>query len=111
MYFTIESANKYIKDNKEKVNNQYRLKYHMMPPVGWMNDPNGLVKYNGRYHLFYQFYPYDSQWGPMHWGHFVSDDLINYEDLDVALVPEEYIAETGCFSGGAIVKDNKINLV
>ena len=73
----LQKANDYIKKNKDKVNQLYRLKYHMMPPVGWMNDPNGLVFKDNQYHLFYQFYPYDSQWGPMHWGHFKSKDLIN----------------------------------
>lgn len=110
MNYTLEKANEYIKANKSEVNQFYRLKYHMAPPIGWMNDPNGLVKYNGEYHFFYQFYPYDSVWGPMHWGHFVTKDLINYKDLDVALAPDA-LEETGCFSGGAIVDDNKINLV
>ena len=111
MVYTIDSANRYIEENKEKVNKQYRLKYHMSPPVGWMNDPNGLVYFNNKYHLFYQFYPYDSKWGPMHWGHFESEDLINYKDVSVALAPDANILETGCFSGGAIVDDNKLNLV
>ena len=78
MKYTINKANEYIQLNRNIVNQQYRLKFHMMPPVGWMNDPNGLAKYNGKYHLFYQYYPYDSKWGPMHWGHFVSKDLISY---------------------------------
>lgn len=110
MNYTLEKANEYIKANKSKVNPIYRLKYHMSAPIGWMNDPNGLVKFNDEYHLFYQFYPYDSKWGPMHWGHFVTKDLINYKDLDVALAPDEK-EETGCFSGGALIDDNKINLV
>ena len=107
----LQKANDYIKNNKDKVNQLYRLKYHMMPPVGWMNDPNGLVFKDNQYHLFYQFYPYDSKWGPMHWGHFKSKDLINYTDMPVALAPSENIKESGCFSGGAIVDNNKINLV
>ena len=67
MNYTLDNANEYIEGNKDKVNKLYRLKYHMMPPVGWMNDPNGLIYKDGIYHLFYQFYPYDSKWGPMHW--------------------------------------------
>ena len=110
MNYTLERANNYIKSNKSEVNQIYRLKYHMAPPIGWMNDPNGLVKFNDEYHFFYQFYPYDSVWGPMHWGHFVTKDLINYKDLDVALAPDRD-DESGCFSGGAIVDNNKINLV
>ena len=108
--YTVAKANTYILNNKDKVNPRYRLKYHFMPPIGWMNDPNGLVKYKDEYHIFYQFYPYDSVWGPMHWGHASSNDLIHFKNLDVALAPDE-IDETGCFSGGAIIEDDQINLV
>lgn len=108
--YTVAKANTYILNNKDKVNPRYRLKYHFMPPIGWMNDPNGLVKYKDEYHIFYQFYPYDSVWGPMHWGHASSNDLIHFKNLDVALAPDE-IDETGCFSGGAIIDDDQINLV
>ncbi len=110
MKYTVDNANRYIKENKNNVNKLYRLKYHMSPPIGWMNDPNGLTFFENKYHLFYQYYPYDSVWGPMHWGHFISNDLIKYDDLDVALAPDQE-DETGCFSGGAIVDDNKINLI
>jgi beta-fructofuranosidase len=108
--YTVAKANSYILNNKDKVNPRYRLKYHFMPPIGWMNDPNGLVKYKNEYHIFYQFYPYDSVWGPMHWGHAKSIDLIHFNDLDVALAPD-LPDETGCFSGGAIIDKDKINLV
>lgn len=111
MNYTLDNANEYIKGNKDKVNKLYRLKYHMMPPVGWMNDPNGLIYKDGIYHLFYQFYPYDSKWGPMHWGHFETKDFIKYQDKKVALAPDDNENETGCFSGGAILDNNKINLV
>ena len=109
MKYTLSNANKYIEKNKDKINKQYRLKYHMSCPVGWMNDPNGLVYFNGEYHLFYQYYPYDSKWGPMHWGHFVSKDLVKYKDVNVALAPNNKYF--GCFSGGAIVINNRLNLV
>lgn len=54
-----------------------------------MNDPNGLIYYKGKYHLFYQFYPYGPYWSAMHWGHAISDDLLNWEYLPVALAPSE----------------------
>ncbi len=111
MNYSIKSANDFISSNAKKVNKNYRLKYHMMPPVGWMNDPNGLVKFKDEYHLFYQFYPYDSKWGPMHWGHFVSKDLISYQDYPVALAPENQAVESGCFSGGAIVSKDELHLI
>ncbi|MCF7930810.1 MAG: GH32 C-terminal domain-containing protein [Acholeplasmataceae bacterium] len=99
---TIAQANLYVEENKHKVNNMYRLKFHAMPEYGWMNDPNGLVFYRGEYHIFYQHHPYDSVWGPMHWGHMVSKDLVEFKYLPIALAPDQD-DETGCFSGGAIV--------
>lgn len=108
MAYTVQKANEYIKT--ATVNGQYRMNYHMMPPVGWMNDPNGLIKFDGAFHLFYQFYPYESKNGAMHWGHFVSDDLVSYRDVSVALAPDAD-GEDGCFSGGAEVQDGKIALV
>jgi len=108
---TVERANDYIQENREKVNPRYRPAFHVAPPVGWMNDPNGFVYYQGEYHLFYQFYPYNSQWGPMHWGHAKSKDLIHWEELPVALAPDEWYDKDGCFSGSAIEKDGRLYLM
>ncbi len=78
----------------------YRPQFHFSPPKYWMNDPNGLVYHQGVYHLFYQYYPEDIEWGPMHWGHATSKDLLKWEHRPIALFPDEhgYI-----FSGSAVV--------
>ena len=80
-----------------------RPKLHFTPPTGWMNDPNGLILFKGEYHVFYQHYPDDLKWGPMHWGHAVSHDLVNWTHLPIALEPgpEGYI-----FSGSIVIDDS-----
>ena len=88
-----------------------RLKYHFEPKKGWMNDPNGLSKFNGVYHAFYQYYPYAKVWGPMHWGHATSKDLIHWKEEQIALFPDKiYENDGGCFSGSAIEKDGILYL-
>ena len=106
-----EEANQYIKKNKHNVNNEYRLNYHLMGEYGWINDPNGFIQYKDMYHLFYQYYPYESVWGPMHWGHSISKDLVKWDYLPVALAPDEDFDRDGCFSGSAIEKDDKLYLM
>lgn len=82
---------------------QYRPQYHFSPPKMWMNDPNGLVYNEGIYHLFYQYYPDDIVWGPMHWGHAVSEDMVHWEHKPIALYPDEHGL---IFSGSAVVDRN-----
>jgi len=82
---------------------QYRPSYHFSPAAHWMNDPNGMVYYQGTYHLFYQYYPGAMVWGPMHWGHATSQNLTSWQEQPIALYPDSlgYI-----FSGSAVVDAN-----
>lgn len=93
--FTIENANNHIKSTE--VNDKYYPKYNFAAPVGWINDPNGLVVYKDELHLFYQYYPYDSVHGKMHWGHAKTKDGLNWEHLDVALAPDKEYDIDGVF--------------
>ncbi|WP_077622426.1 glycoside hydrolase family 32 protein [Sediminibacillus massiliensis] len=109
--YTLERANNYIKKSSNQVKQGYRHHYHLMAPIGWINDPNGFIYYKGEYHLFYQYYPYKAEWGPMHWGHAKSKDLIKWETFPVALAPDQIYDKDGCFSGTAIEKDGKMYLM
>mgnify|MGYP003623466545 CR=1 FL=1 len=88
--------------NAASVNATYRPAVHSAPPIGWINDPNGFGHFQGEYHLFGQYYPYAPIWGPMHWGHWTSDDLVRWQWRDVALAPDQPYDDLGCFSGTSI---------
>jgi len=90
-------------NQKPYYSEQYRPRFHFSPDSMWMNDPNGMVYYKGEYHLFYQYHPYSNVWGPMHWGHAVTTDLIHWEHLPVALYPDSLGT---IFSGSAVIDWN-----
>lgn len=85
-------------------------KGHLKAPGNWINDPNGFIYYKGKYHLFYQHFPYGPCWGTMHWGHAVSDDLVEWEHKGIALFPSQYGDQNGCFSGSAVENEGKMVL-
>jgi len=88
-----------------------RLLHHFEPRFGWMNDPNGLVFFRGKYHAFFQHNPYAPAWDTMYWGHAVSDGLLHWEEQPLALAPDQwYEDDTGCWSGSAVVKDDRLYL-
>ncbi len=104
-------ANSYIARNSGTVVQRYRHSYHVMPEIGWCNDPNGFAYYDGKIHLFYQYNPYSAGWDTMHWGHVTSRDFIKWEYQPVALAPDMPYDDCGCFSGSAIEKDGMLYLM
>lgn len=80
-----------------------RPAYHFAPPANWMNDPNGVIRRDGWWHLFYQHNPYGDEWGHIHWGHARSRDLVHWEHLPIALWPSQELGEEHCFSGCAAI--------
>ena len=81
LFFCCKEQNSFDNEkvNAEVTTESYRPQYHFTPKTSWMNDPNGLVYHNDNYHLFYQYYPDSTVWGPMHWGHAKSKDLLHWK--------------------------------
>ena len=98
----LQNVRYYEKKESEAVTKEERPVFHFSPRIGWLNDPNGFSFYNNEYHLFYQYHPYSTYWGPMHWGHAVSKDLITWKYLPAAMAPDTEYDGAGCFSGTAI---------
>ena len=102
----LRDARRYEEEQERAIAQNERPGFHLCARVGWMNDPNGLSLYGGQYHLFYQYHPYDSHWGPMHWGHAVSKDLLHWTYLPAAMAPDMPYDREGCFSGSAVTLDD-----
>ena len=98
------SAQSQVETNAKLTNESlYRPSFHFTPKQGWMNDPNGMIFLNGQYHLFFQHYPDSTVWGPMHWGHATSSDLVQWKEQPIALYPDSIGM---IFSGSAVLDKN-----
>ncbi|KFI75050.1 glycoside hydrolase family 32 protein [Bifidobacterium mongoliense] len=115
MQQSVQNAQRHIDAQAPAVSKSaMRQRYHFMAQCGWINDPNGLIYFRGQYHFFYQYNPYGSFWSEMYWGHAVSDDLLHWKYLPVALAPSESYddhPQGGCFSGSAIEKDGRLYVI
>lgn len=98
------------KDAKRVLNDPYALKFHIMPKVGWLNDPNGLCQFKGKYHVFFQYAPFDEKGGLKFWGHYTSVDMIHWKDETVALYADQPFDCHGVYSGSALIDDDKMYL-
>ena len=103
----LKKARNYESDADKEFDADNRPLFHLSSRTGWMNDPNGFSFYNGEYHLFYQYHPYNTKWGPMHWGHCTTKDFVHWRYLPAALAPDTAHDDKGCFSGSAIEKDGR----
>ncbi|MEW9108529.1 MAG: sucrose-6-phosphate hydrolase [Cytobacillus gottheilii] len=107
----IQKAYKEVRKYRNKVENDpYRLNYHLMPPVGLLNDPNGLIQFKGVYHVFYQWNPFETAHGAKFWGHYTSEDMVHWREETIALAPDEWYDKNGCYSGSAVEEDGKLYL-
>ena len=88
---------------------QDRLKFHLMPKTGWLNDPNGLCQFNGTYHIYYQYTPFEPTGELKTWGHYTTKDFIHYEDFGPVVFPDEDIDAHGVYSGSAFIEDDTIH--
>ena len=98
----LKQAREYEEKYISRISEEDRPAFHVTGGIGWINDPNGFSVYKGEYHLFFQYHPYSTQWGPMHWGHVKTKDFVKWERLPVAMAPDMPYDDKGCFSGSAI---------
>ena len=81
----LQQARDYEREHMGSISPQDRPVFHITPGIGWLNDPNGFSYYNGEYHVFYQYHPYSTEWGPMHWGHVAGKDLLTWDRYPVVM--------------------------
>lgn len=109
-YYRAEDQEVLLELEEQVSRSQYLPKYHIYPKTGLMNDPNGLAYFEGKYHVFFQWYPFDAVHGLKHWGHTTSKDLIHWSNQEMALIPNQEFEKNGCYSGNAIEHDGQLFL-
>lgn len=107
----LEEARAYERAENAGISEEGRPIFHFSNPVGWMNDPNGFSEYRGEHHLFFQYHPYATRWGSVHWGHAKSKDFIKWEYLPAALAPDRSYDSSGVFSGSALEDEGQQLLI
>lgn len=105
---TMEWLNKHQKEREEIKKDPNRLHFHIMPEIGWVNDPNGLFEKDGIHHIYYQYCPFNTEGSLKLWGHVTTKDFIHYQNQEIALFPDQEFDKHGVYSGSAFVKDDQI---
>lgn len=108
----VEAAeqNQKVREDMSASDRRFRAHLHLMPPVGWLNDPNGLCQFQGIYHAFFQYSPFDAEGGVKMWGHYTSTNMIDWEYQGTALYPDQPFDCHGVYSGSAFIEDGKMYL-
>ncbi len=106
MVQALNRAERCVEELRRVRDDRWYPSVHIAATAGWLNDPNGLCHVGGRYHVYFQHHPYSAEWGPMHWGHVSSEDLVTWKREPVALAPSVTADRDGVFSGSAIVRDD-----
>lgn len=104
----VEEANNAVLTIRKTIDKEYYPLYHVAPYASSMNAPCGMIYFKGLYHVFYQHHPYAAEWGPMHWGHSTSEDMIHWRHHPIALAPGDDWDRDGCFSGSSVVYDDRL---
>ncbi len=105
-----ETVEKNAREKPGAESGRFRQKFHLMPPAGWLNDPNGLCQFNGVYHAFFQYSPFDAEGGLKLWGHYTSRDMTEWEYHGGALYPDQPFDCHGVYSGCAFIEEGKMYL-
>lgn len=106
----VETAEQNMTEHEKKSGGKFREKLHLMPPTGWLNDPNGLCQFRGVYHAFFQYSPFGATGGVKMWGHYTSENMIDWEYQGTALYPDQPFDCHGVYSGSAFIEDGTMYL-